>query len=323
MKYVLIFLLLVIIELIYFKIADKFNIIDKPNERSSHTGIIIRGGGIIFTLGVLLYAAFFGFPYPWFICGLTLISIVSFIDDTREISFKIRIIVQFLAMSMMLYQLGLFGQYPWWHFVLALIICTGIINAYNFMDGINGITGGYSTITVITLWYINYYFFSFTDGHLLLVLLLALIVFNFFNFRTKAKCFAGDVGSVSMAFILIFIVGQLIVETQNLAFIILFGLYGVDSVLTIIHRLMLKENIFEAHRKHAYQLMSNELKVPQIGTSSIYMLIQGLMNIGFLYIWKHHPAYQFPYLFITLGILAIAYILFMKKYYHLHENKKR
>jgi UDP-N-acetylmuramyl pentapeptide phosphotransferase/UDP-N-acetylglucosamine-1-phosphate transferase len=146
MKYLLIFILLVIIENIYFKIADKYNIIDKPNERSSHTGIIIRGGGIIFTIGVLLYALFFNFPYPWFIGGLLLITIISFIDDTRNLSSKIRITVHFSAMIMMLYQLGLMNDYPWWYTLIALIICTGIINAYNFMDGINGITGGYSTI---------------------------------------------------------------------------------------------------------------------------------------------------------------------------------
>ena len=317
MKYAIIFVLLIIIETIYFKIADKFNIIDKPNERSSHTGIIIRGGGIIFTLGVLLYAVFFKLPYPWFIGGLALISTISFIDDTRELSSKVRIIIHFIAMSMMLYQLEL-NNYPLWHGILALIICTGIINAYNFMDGINGITGGYSTITVLTLWFINYMFFPFTDGHLLLVLFMALMVFNFFNFRIKANCFAGDVGSISMAFILIFLVGQLIIQTQNPAFIILFGLYGVDSILTIIHRLLLKENIFKPHRKHAYQLMSNELKIPHVGTSSIYMLIQGILNAGFLYTWKFYPACQFYYFFISLGILALTYILFMKKYFYLH-----
>lgn len=321
MKYLIIFILLIIIENIYFKIADKYNIIDKPNERSSHTGITIRGGGIIFTIGVLLYALFFNFPYPWFIFGLLLITIISFVDDTRDVSSKIRIVVHFSAMAMMFYQLGLMHDSPWWYMLIALIVCTGIINAYNFMDGINGITGGYSTILVIALWFINHYLIPFTDGHLLLVLILALSVFNFYNFRKKAKCFAGDVGAVSVAFILLFLTGQLIIKSQDLGFIILFGIYGIDSILTIIHRLMLKENIFKPHRKHAYQLMANELKIPHVNVTMIYMLLQALLIGGYIYFKVRLPEYRFHYFFIVLSFLGIIYILFKKKYYRLHVQK--
>ncbi len=321
MKYLIIFVLLVVIENIYFKIADKYNIIDKPNERSSHTGIIIRGGGIIFTIGVLLYALFFQLPYLWFIIGLLLITTISFIDDAGDLSFKIRITVHFAAIALMIYQLSLMQDFQWWYMIIALVVCTGIINAYNFMDGINGITGGYSTVIVAALWFVNYTLIPFTDGHLLIILLLALFVFNFYNFRKKARCFAGDVGAVSIAFILLFLTGQLIIKSQDLGFIIIFGVYGIDSILTIIHRLMLKENIFEAHRKHLYQLMANELKIPHIKVASIYMLIQAALTGGYLYFWKYLYEYRFIYFFISLGILSLVYIILKKKFYHLHATK--
>ncbi|MCD7973495.1 MAG: glycosyltransferase family 4 protein [Candidatus Azobacteroides sp.] len=319
--YILIFLLLIIIEMLYFKVADKFSIIDKPNERSSHSKITIRGGGIIFTAGIILYAIFFNLPYPWFILGLVLITIVSFIDDTGDLSSKIRIVIHFISILLMLYQLEILQNYPWIYILATLIIATGIINAYNFMDGINGITGGYSSIIVLSFWFINYYVFPFTDGHLLIVILLSLLVFNFFNFRKKAHCFAGDVGSISISFILIFLVGQLIIETQDLGFIIVFGVYGVDSILTIVHRLMLKENIFKPHRKHVYQLLCNELNVPHILTSFLYMSIQVLIIAGWLLFWEYAYPYRYYYFVLSVFVLIILYILFKKKYYHLHSKK--
>ena len=328
MSYVIILILLVVAEIGYFKIADKYNIIDKPNERSSHSGIIIRGGGIIFTIGILLYALFFNFPYPFsnfkypfFIGGLLLITVISFIDDTRDLSSKIRIVVHFAAMAMMFWELKLMQNFPWWYMLIALIVCTGIINAYNFMDGINGITGGYSAVLTGILWFINrYVVISFTDGRLLLTLFLALSVFIFYNFRKKARCFAGDVGSVSIAFILLFLTGQLMMLSQDPGFIILFGVYGIDSIFTIIHRLMLKENIFKPHRKHVYQLMANELKIPHVWVSLIYMLLQALLAGGYIYFHFYLFEYRYVYFFSSLGLLAAAYIIFKKKYYRLHIN---
>ena len=145
MYYLIVFLLLLVAEMGYFRLADRFNIIDRPNERSSHTRITLRGGGIVFYFGALLYFIGNGFEYPWFMAGLTLITAVSFTDDVRSVSQKVRLLVHFTAMALLFYQLGM-GGLPWWYIPVALVVCTGIINAYNFMDGINGITGGYSLV---------------------------------------------------------------------------------------------------------------------------------------------------------------------------------
>mgnify|MGYP003168915582 CR=1 FL=1 len=154
MYYLIILVLLFLAELFYFRIADKCNIIDKPNERSSHTRITLRGGGIIFYFGALAYFLANHFEYPWFILALTLITFISFVDDVRSTSQGLRLVFHFTAMALMFYQWGLFSL-PWWTIIVALIVCTGIINAYNFMDGINGITGGYSLVVLAALAYIN------------------------------------------------------------------------------------------------------------------------------------------------------------------------
>ena len=313
MYYLIVLVLLFLAELFYFRIADKCNIIDKPNERSSHTRITLRGGGIIFYFGVLAYFLTNHFEYPWFMLALTLITFISFIDDIRSTSQALRLVFHFSAMALMFYQWGLFFL-PWWTIIVALIICTGIINAYNFMDGINGITGGYSLIILVALAYINREIVSFVEQELIVTVLCSVLVFNFFNFRKRAKCFAGDVGSVSIAFIILFLIGKLIIKTEDFSWIILLVVYGVDSVLTIIHRLMLHENIGLPHRKHLYQIMANELKVPHVVVSSVYMIVQALVIAGYFYFQE----YSYWYLLGSILILSGTYILFMRKYFRLH-----
>lgn len=314
MTYVIIFVLLILLEQVYFRVADKFNIIDKPNLRSSHTSIVLRGGGIIFLFAVWLYVIFYGLSYPWFIIGLTLIGLVSFADDIRSLPDSARLVVQFASMFLMFYQFGILNLQDWWMILIALIICVGIINAYNFMDGINGITGGYSLSVVIPLIYLNG-IYNFIDQSFLYVTTISLIVFCIFNFRKKAKCFAGDVGSISIAFIILFALGKLILATDDIAYIVLLSVYGADAVLTICHRIKLHENLGEAHRKHAYQLMANELKIPHTVVSSLYMALQFIISAGFIFL----PINHYLYLGLVIVILAIAYVVFMKRYYHLHE----
>lgn len=312
--YVVIFILLAVSELCYFRVADRYNIIDKPNERSSHKSVTLRGGGIVFLFGAWLYAAFFGFQYPWFLIGLTLVAAISFFDDIRSLPDSIRLCVQFVSMFLMFYQFGILHWESWWIIIVAWVVCVGITNAYNFMDGINGITGGYSLAVLVPLIYLNTKE-HFIDSNFLYTVGLSLVVFCFFNFRAKAKCFAGDVGSLSMAFILVFALGKLVLQTGDLTYIMLLALYGTDSVLTICHRIMLHENLGQAHRKHAYQLMANELHIPHVVVASFYMVLQIVLSFGLILL----PVNHWLYTVCVLGVLGIAYLLFMKKYYHLHE----
>ena len=328
--YGIIFVILLVLELLYFRIADKCNIIDKPNERSSHSTIVLRGGGIIFMLGLWIWACFYGFGYPWFLAAVTLIAGVSFVDDIRSLPDSVRLVAQFVAMGLTLYELYCVpGQFlenaPWWMLsafvVMGLIIFVGASNIINFMDGINGITGGYAMASLIPLYILNREM-GFVDESLVVTVILADVVFCLFNFRPKgkAKCFAGDVGSIGIAFILLFMIGQLIMKTGDVTYLIFLLVYGVDGCLTICHRIMLHENLGEAHRKHAYQLMANELKIGHVKVSLLYMGMQLAVSLGFVYVCPDNVLCHWMYLIGVFIVLAVAYVLFKKKYYHLHEE---
>ena len=337
--YLLIFLLLLVAEIVYFRIADRYNIIDKPNERSSHSTIVLRGGGVIFLLSAWVWSAFFGLQYPWFLLGLTLVAGVSFVDDIRSLPESVRLVVQFVAMGLTLFELFCMpGQFlesaSWWmvvaFVVMGMVIFVGASNIINFMDGINGITGGYAAAVLVPLLIVNEGAIlkavngavSFVPSSLVITVLLADVVFCLFNFRQKgkAKCFAGDVGSIGIAFLLLFLIGGLVMMTGDVTYFIFLLVYGVDGCLTICHRIMLHENLGEAHRKHAYQLMANELKIRHVTVSLIYMGIQLAISLGFIYLIPNTIVAHWVYLVGMFIVLAVAYVLFKKKYYHLHEE---
>lgn len=324
----------------YFRIADKCNIIDKPNQRSSHSTIVLRGGGIIFLIGAWVWSLFFGFHYPWFLAGLTLVAGVSFVDDIHSLPDSVRLVAQFAAAAMAFYQLDILHWSMWWIVLVALIVYVGATNVINFMDGINGITAGYALAVLMPLGLLNtnYHELSmnlatncssvfssdgvFVDQSLIVASIIAAIVFCIFNFRPKgkAKCFAGDVGSIGIAFIMLFLLGNVIIKTEDITWLIFLLVYGVDGCLTIIHRIMLHENLGEAHRKHAYQIMANELKIGHVKVTLLYMAIQLIVSLGFIYLCPNTVLCHWMYLIGALAVLAIAYVLFMKKYYHLHEE---
>jgi UDP-N-acetylmuramyl pentapeptide phosphotransferase/UDP-N-acetylglucosamine-1-phosphate transferase len=319
--YVLIFALLFFAELFYFHIADKFNIIDKPNERISHASIVLRGGGVIFLLGLWTWAFFFGFSAPWFLMAVTLIGGVSFIDDVRSLPDSVRLVAQFIAMVMMFYQLDILRLNMWRVLLLALIVCVGASNVINFMDGINGITAGYSLSVLLPLMLVNEKS-GFVDPSLIYVSALSVLVFCLFNFRPKgkAKCFAGDVGSISIAYILLFMIGSLIIKTTDVTYLVFLLVYGVDGCLTIIHRILLHENLGQAHRKHTYQLMANELKIGHVKVSLVYMCLQLAVSLAFIYVIPDTVTAHWLYLLAVVVVVALLYVVFMKKYYCLHEE---
>jgi UDP-N-acetylmuramyl pentapeptide phosphotransferase/UDP-N-acetylglucosamine-1-phosphate transferase len=277
--YLIVFVLLLAAELFYFRIADRFNIIDKPNERSSHNYITIRGGGVIWWVAALLYLLFnLSVMAGFFLAGITLIAGVSFVDDVKGLGQKMRLLFHLLAMSCAFYLAGVFGSYPWWAIVIGYVVFIGIVNAYNFMDGINGITGLYSIAVLASLQYVNLSYGNFVPPDLIWYPMIASLVFLFFNFRKRARCFAGDVGSVAIAFWIVTLLLILIIKTENLIWIGFLMVYGVDAVMTILHRIYLKQNIMEAHRLHLYQILANEKKIPHRLVSLIYFTVQLLCS---------------------------------------------
>ena len=315
MHYIFVTLLLFALLLVYFKIADKYNIIDKPNHRSAHTEITLRGGGVIFPIAFLLFlgsqiiqqkSLISPQNYSIFGIGLLAICIISFIDDILDLSSKIRLVFHFISVSLLLYFINAFQLLPIWSIPILFIVIIGILNAYNFMDGINGMTGLYSLVLLGSLWYVNQYIIQFTNNDFIIYPILASIVFLFFNFRKKAKCFMGDIGSMGIAFWVLGLLGLLMIKTQDLKYLLFLTVYGTDVVLTILERLKLKENIFEAHRRHLYQLFSNEKKVSHLVVSAIYAFLQLLINVIVILldlpIWLIFASIIIPILIIYLVI---------------------
>ncbi|KFF05215.1 MraY family glycosyltransferase [Flavobacterium reichenbachii] len=298
------FFIFIVVELIYFKVADHFNIIDKPNQRSSHTEVTLRGGGIIFWFSALLYFVQHIQNNYFFFIGITLVSLVSFWDDIQSLSNKIRISIHFLSITLIFYDMNLFNAIPIWGIVIVYIIAIGLINAYNFMDGINGITGLYTLVVMGSLLYVNTKIQLFTDGTFIKYAMLASLVFLFFNYRKKAKCFAGDVGSIAIAFWIIYLVLKLILVTESVIWLLFLAVYGVDAVCTILHRLYLKQNIFEAHRLHLYQILSNEYKIQHRVVSLLYAVVQALVSIIVVYQYQKVQD-SVLFLIIVLPLLLI------------------
>jgi UDP-N-acetylmuramyl pentapeptide phosphotransferase/UDP-N-acetylglucosamine-1-phosphate transferase len=302
MNYILLLFILVFSELLYFRIADRYNIIDKPNHRSSHTKITIRGGGILFPIAITL-SYFFGYISWALTLAVVLVAVVSFIDDIKPLHQLPRFGSQIIAFLLVVYDLNLFVE-AFWLLPVIMVFLIGWINAFNFMDGINGITVLYALSAIIS--------FSILPVHvtslpLLSTMGLSCLVFGFFNIRKNAKTFAGDVGSISLALFLGYFMIKTLIYTGQIGFLLFFSVYGIDAVITIITRIKRKENIFEAHRSHLYQYLVNEYGYSHILIAIIYAVVQLLLNGVVLYL-DYQGILTF---FISLALLLILTFVYL------------
>ncbi len=290
---------------VYRRLALRLGILDQPNKRSSHTKPTVRGGGIVFPILAIVWFVLNDYQYPFFLSGILLVALVSFTDDLRGLSFKLRLLTQFAAVALMFLDVNSLGSS--WIFLLALsILSVGWLNAYNFMDGINGITSLYALSVLGSLWLTNKYVF-FIEDSIIVTTVITTAVFSFYNVRRKALLFAGDIGSVSLAFLLAFLMINLLATSEYWFFILFFLVYGVDAVITIVERLLQGENIFEAHRSHLYQQLCNEFGWKHLQVAFIYagtqLLISALIITGYLF---KMPGYTY---LIVAFITVAGYIL--------------
>lgn len=277
--YIALLFLFIGIELIYFKIADHYDIIDKPNSRSSHSSITLRGGGIIFPIATLI-AGLLGYLSWTVVVAVILVAIVSFIDDIRPLPQLPRFASHAIAISLVFYDLHLFTSVSW-ILPIIFIFFIGWVNAFNFMDGINGITVLYALVAIISFSFLKINQDSFS---LLITMAVSCCAFGIFNVRKNAKTFAGDVGSISMALFLGYFMIKTIVYSGQIGYLLFFSLYGIDAVITIFIRLKKRENIFEPHRSHLYQYLANELRYSHVLVSFMYAIIQLILNVVIFYL---------------------------------------
>jgi len=299
-------LLLIFISYAYIKLAERFNIVDKPNHRSSHTKNTIRGGGVLFFAALLIFYIFNEFQYTYFVIGTFLIALVSFIDDLKTLSSKVRLPFQFIAVFSILYQLGI-SLFPMYIIPLILIIGVGFINIYNFMDGVNGITGMYS-ISVLLGFYLLNSELNVVNNDLIIYSIISLLVFGYYNFRKRARFFAGDIGSISIAMVILFIGVSLIIESNSPLIIFSVVVYGADTMYTMLYRIFIKEKLSEAHRHHIYQKLVHVLRLSHLKVAFIYALLQLLISIIVYYNYNSDIKIQY-------GIMLFFIVLFSLLYY--------
>lgn len=314
-KYSILLVILYFAEIAYFKIATKLNIIDVPNRRSSHKKNTLIGGGIVFWISIFL-----SFIYNndieayWLLLGVTLIAIISFWDDVKHLNAYLRLSVHFASVLCAFLAFNIFNILPLWAIVISFITFVAIINIYNFMDGINGITGLYTLAILGSLQYTNIYIVRFVHPELIWYPMVASLVFLFFNFRNKARCFSGDVGSISMGFWIGALLLALILKTKSIIWLGFLMVYGIDSIGTILHRIYLGDNIMIAHRIHLFQILANEKGIPQRVISFFYFMIQLVISALII---AFYPSIGW-YIFIGIALLLTSIYLIkfklMKKF---------
>ena len=302
--YLLVFLLLWVAEIVYIRIARKRNILDIPNVRSSHHDGTVRGGGVVFYVTCLLFFILNRGVWPWFMLGMTLITVISFIDDLHSVKPGIRLLVQMLGLFLVLFQFSVFNLVGWKSFI-AVFASICILNVYNFMDGINGMTGLYTLLTLLTLTYINTFVVWFIPQDIITFVLLADVVFLFFNFRRHARCFAGDVGAICLGVITVYFFGRLLqysgAEISYMTFLVV---YGMDAGFTVLRRLWLKQPVLLPHRVFIFHLLANEGGQPHLRVSIIYAALQLLINVGYFVF----PFNKYIYMAFWIVVLLVAHV---------------
>jgi len=267
--------------------GNKLGLTDEPNERSSHKEPTPKGGGIGILAAFLFASIAIGIPILFWLPGVIL-GVLSFLGDKLDFSAKVRLLSQFAAAVVVLVGTGSLRLSTMDQVILFIpmaIFIVGTANIYNFMDGINGI----AVITgIVGFGLIAFYnFVSNGDGAftvLSMCLLMSCLGFLPFNVP-RARVFMGDVGSVLLGF---GFAGVVIALSQDLLdFICLASLlfpFYADELNTMTVRIRNGENLLHAHRRHIYQLLANEKKIPHWKVSVGYGLLQGVVGMSVLWV---------------------------------------
>jgi UDP-N-acetylmuramyl pentapeptide phosphotransferase/UDP-N-acetylglucosamine-1-phosphate transferase len=300
---------------IYYIIALKLNIVDQPGGRSSHINTTVTGAGMVFTLSLLVSHIVFDLQLPpYFILGLLIMVVVSFLDDMIHIRNSIRFVFQLLCISMLIYAIPqwavpqLSGNLP--IFFAALIFGVFVINGLNFMDGINGMLGSGGLVVLLSMAVINSTLPEpFVEPMVIFSLIASTVCFLLLNLRTKALAFMGDTGSVGLGFALLYLMYSLIAATGDIYYLLLFAIYGIDSGLTVVFKLILRENIFIPHRDFLFKKLVHVGKYGHVRISIIYACIQTAINVVVIVI-PHDISLlnQIALMFIMVAFLTGMYI---------------
>lgn len=278
---------------------------DFPNDRSSHTNAIPKGGGVGLLATCVLCSVLLKFPL-WFTLSATIVSLISFYDDKNEISPLLRLCIQF-SCSMIFFiayvnikqDFLLFALLP----PLALYI-VGTTNLYNFMDGINGIAAltGIIAFCMLAL-------YGHSSGtkkeYVIFCLCISFACVGFLPFNlVNAKVFMGDVGSILLGYL--FAIMAVLMSSNIVDFICMTGflfMFYADEITTMVVRIRNGDQIGRAHRKHIYQLLVNEHGIKHWTVSLLYSAIQIMICLTII-VLKNSGA------FLVLAVLLLFFLIF-------------
>jgi Fuc2NAc and GlcNAc transferase len=289
------------------KWGKRLSLIDKANDRSSHDGVVPKGGGIGILAAFLLASWVLGLPVLSWIC-VGFVSLFSLYGDRKEIPPKVRLGIQFLAGIGLLVGLFYWESRAYWMYLLMpffAVFAVGTANYYNFMDGINGIAGITGVVGFGLLGW-----FAVVEGAdpriITLSACMSLACLGFLPFNMpKARVFMGDVGSILLGFVFAAMVVWL--SRSLLDFIclsaFLFPFYA-DELTTMAVRIRDGENLLRAHRKHLYQLLANEKGISHWKISMSYSLLQ--LSVGCIILLL--KSYGILPVFLFLGLCYLGFI---------------
>lgn len=254
--------------------ALKKNIIDNPNERSSHSTPTPRGGGVAIVCSYLLALAMLIYSQQLTLhIGIILmvagfvIALLGFLDDHGHINSMLRLAIHFFVAIGVVISLGGFAEVTIFNGmqlgfianIIAVLFLVWLLNLYNFMDGINGIASIEAIMTTVSMAILYFILNTSLNSELLWLLSACVLGFLLWNFP-KAKIFMGDACSGFLGLILGIL--ALIALKENLAlfcaWIICLGIFVVDATYTLIKRVLSGYKMYDAHRSHSYQILSRK-----------------------------------------------------------------
>ena len=319
------------------RLAERRQILDIPNERSSHTRPTPRGGGLAIVMVVLFgwLVVLSLYPGSWvkaglpYVIGAALIAAVSWVDDLRSLSNRLRFGVHMLGAVLAIWAFG------YWSYItlpivgslylglvglmLTFLWIVGLTNAYNFMDGIDGIAGGQAVVAGLGWAMLGY----LTDQPLvgLMGVLLAAASLGFLGFNwPPARIFMGDVGSAFLGFTF---AALAVAAAQRDPRIALVGILFVwpfvfDATFTLLRRLKNGENIFAAHRSHLYQ----RLVIVGYSHRFVTLLYMGLAAWGTIWglMWSRSIAGSETVIIVTIPLLCLTLWMFVNRRERAHNK---
>ncbi len=306
------------------RLADRYGFHAHPNGRSSHGKPTVTGMGIIILLAFTIYLFWQPTLPPLFALGFLVISVVSFLDDIFFLKHSFRLMVQFICLALMVSELPFqsSGIEAIALAIAAIIFGIGVINAYNFMDGLNGMLVLHCVLVLGSMLYINATYTDaagapkpFVDSNFILSIMIPMVVFAFFNIRRTALAFIGDVGAIGISFIILFLMYRLLLTTGNYTYLLLFSVFGADAGLTVCYKLILRENIFVPHRDFIFKRLVHVAKLSHLRTSFYFFIAQAVINVFIIVSLPAHPklSTQLSILFIVVIVLVATYIVLQNR----------